>query len=84
MSSLSATSEFASDAGRARFALARGPAFWRSLEELADSEAFQHWLRRQHPQFADEFAVDRRRFLKFLGASLALAGVTACSHPPQD
>jgi molybdopterin-containing oxidoreductase family iron-sulfur binding subunit len=84
MSSLSSTSVFASDAARTRFAVARGPAFWRSLEELADSEAFLRWLRQQHPQFAQELTLDRRRFLKFLGASLALAGVTACSHPPQD
>ena len=83
MSSLSSVPPFASDAARAQFAVARGPAFWRSLEELADSEAFLDWLRQQHPQFAAELTVDRRRFLKFLGASLALAGATACSRPPQ-
>ncbi len=32
---------------------------------------------------ADLLAVDRRGFLRVLGASLALAGVGACSHPPQ-
>ena len=84
MSSLSGNSEFASGVDRAQFALTNGRAFWRSLEELADSQAFQQWLHHQHPQFAHELTVDRRRFLKFIGASLALAGVTACSHPPQD
>jgi molybdopterin-containing oxidoreductase family iron-sulfur binding subunit len=84
MSSLRSTSGFTSVAAYVQSAVARGPEFWRSLEELADSEAFQGWLHQQHPQFAQELTVDRRRFLKFLGASLALAGLTACSRPPQD
>jgi molybdopterin-containing oxidoreductase family iron-sulfur binding subunit len=84
MSSLSSTSGFTSVAAYVPSAVARGPAFWRSLEELADSEAFQGWLHQQHPQFAQELMLDRRRFMKFLGASLALAGLTACSRPPQD
>ncbi len=71
------------DAARARLAAARGPIFWRGLEELADSDGFHHWLREQHPQLADTLKLDRRGFLKFLGASLALAGLAACGRPPQ-
>jgi MoCo/4Fe-4S cofactor protein with predicted Tat translocation signal len=60
-----------------------GRLFWRSLEELADSEGFLTWLRAQHPHIAEALSLDRRGFLKYMGASLALAGVAACTRPPQ-
>ncbi|MEO8809656.1 MAG: TAT-variant-translocated molybdopterin oxidoreductase [Rhodanobacter sp.] len=74
---------FDAQAARQRLADARGPVFWRSLEELSGDEGFQHWLRNQHPQLAQTLEMDRRGFLKLLGASLALAGLAACSSPPQ-
>ncbi|MGA9342392.1 MAG: TAT-variant-translocated molybdopterin oxidoreductase, partial [Rhodanobacteraceae bacterium] len=74
---------FDANAVRNRLASARGPVYWRSLEELAGTEEFRCWLREQHPQLAETLMLDRRGFLKFLGASLALAGLAACSHPPQ-
>src|SRR5690348_325572 len=70
-------------AKRSRLQDVRGPKLWRSLEELADSEGFRAWLRREHPQLADMAPVDRRGFLKIVGASLTLAGLGACSRPPQ-
>ncbi|HXS74409.1 MAG TPA: TAT-variant-translocated molybdopterin oxidoreductase [Rhodanobacteraceae bacterium] len=75
---------FDMDAARARLRDVRGPKLWRSLEELADSEGFRAWLQREHPQFANAAPLDRRGFLKFIGASLALAGLSACSRPPQS
>ncbi|HJU26469.1 MAG TPA: TAT-variant-translocated molybdopterin oxidoreductase, partial [Rhodanobacteraceae bacterium] len=71
------------DAARTRLRDARGPRYWRSLEELADAEGFQAWLKTRFPQLAQAAPLDRRDFLKFVGASMALAGLTACSHPPQ-
>lgn len=68
---------------RARLAGQHGPRFWRSLEELADSEGFRAWLRSEHPGLAEAASLDRRDFLKLLGASLALAGLAGCSHPPE-
>ena len=61
----------------------KGPELWRSLEELGDSPEFQEYLHKEFPRQAAplESAVDRRGFLKFLGASLALAGLTACARP---
>jgi len=60
--------------------------YWRSLEELADTEEFQHWLHREFPEQASEFTdpVGRRQFLRLMGASLALAGVTACTRQPAE
>ncbi|MCX6537658.1 MAG: TAT-variant-translocated molybdopterin oxidoreductase [Acidobacteria bacterium] len=60
--------------------------YWRSLEELADTEEFQHWLHREFPEQASEFTdpVGRRQFLRLMGASLALAGVTACTKQPAE
>jgi molybdopterin-containing oxidoreductase family iron-sulfur binding subunit len=68
---------------RAKLADQRGPRFWRSLEELADSDGFRAWLHSEHPRLAEVASLDRRDFLKLLGASLALAGLAGCSHPPR-
>jgi MoCo/4Fe-4S cofactor protein with predicted Tat translocation signal len=71
---------------RARIAGSRGKEYWRSLEELAGSEAFQESLRREFPSGAEEWneAIDRRHFLRLMGASLALAGLTACTRQPTE
>ncbi len=60
---------------------ASGPDYWRSLEELAGTETFQHYLHREFPENATEMAdpESRRAFLKLMGASLALAGVSGCA-----
>jgi len=61
-----------------------GPEYWRSLEELAGSEEFQEMLHREFPKGASEWldSVSRRGFLKTMGASLALAGLTGCTRMP--
>ena len=68
---------------RAKLADQRGPRFWRALEELADSDGFRAWLRSEHPGLTEVASLDRRDFLKLLAASLALAGLAGCSHPPR-
>ncbi|MBI3472257.1 MAG: TAT-variant-translocated molybdopterin oxidoreductase [Candidatus Solibacter usitatus] len=65
----------------------RGPRYWQSLEELAETEGFQEFLYREFPRQASEWEGDeagRRRFLKLMGASLALAGLTACTRQPDE
>jgi MoCo/4Fe-4S cofactor protein with predicted Tat translocation signal len=61
-----------------------GPEYWRSLEELAGSEEFQEMLHREFPKGASEWldTFSRRGFLKTMGASLALAGLTGCTRMP--
>ena len=63
-----------------------GPEYWRSLEELAGSEAFKDALHREFPKGASEWldTVSRRGFLKVMGASLGLAGMTGCVRLPLE
>jgi MoCo/4Fe-4S cofactor protein with predicted Tat translocation signal len=63
-----------------------GPEFWRSLEELAGTSEFQEMMHREFPKGASEWldAVSRRGFLKLMGASMALAGMTACTKQPLE
>src|SRR5271165_1811335 len=70
----------------ARIAETKGPEFWRSLEELAGSADFQEMMHREFPKGASEWldAVSRRGFLKLMGASLAMAGMTACTKQPLE
>jgi molybdopterin-containing oxidoreductase family iron-sulfur binding subunit len=54
--------------------------FWRSLDELAGTRAFQQLVDREFPQGASEMRdpVTRRKFLTLMGASLALGGLSGC------
>ena len=57
--------------------------FWRSLEQRADTPEFRQFVEREFPAWADEMLepASRRRFLQLMGASMALAGMTACRWP---
>ncbi len=70
---------------RERLAAAKGKEYWRCLEELADSNEFQEILRRDFPRqmSAWDGVLNRRSFLKLMGASLALAGLASCYSPPK-
>jgi len=74
------------DALRARLDNTRGRTYWRSLEALAETPEFKEFLHREFPQHASEWLdpVGRRNFLKLMGASLALAGVSACTRQPTE
>ncbi|MHB8635656.1 MAG: TAT-variant-translocated molybdopterin oxidoreductase [Fimbriimonadaceae bacterium] len=66
------------DAVNAKLRGKRGPAYWRSLEEIAETPEFQAWVDDEFPNRRDLAGLHRRDFLKFMGASLALAGVAGC------
>ena len=75
---------------RARLEGARGRDYWRSLDDLAATPEFRELLQNEFPSQAigwseDENPVEgRRNFLKLMGASLALAGLTACTRQPTE
>jgi MoCo/4Fe-4S cofactor protein with predicted Tat translocation signal len=75
---------------RAKLEGARGREYWRSLDDLASTKDFQELLVREFPQQAIGWSEDedanegRRNFLKLMGASLALAGLTACTRQPTE
>ena len=71
---------------RARLRGAGGRAYWRGLEELADSPDFRAWLERELPRQASGWLpeVDRRDFIRLMGASLALAGLSGCTRQPTE
>jgi MoCo/4Fe-4S cofactor protein with predicted Tat translocation signal len=71
---------------RRRLASLEGRTYWRSLEEAAEAPEFQDYLSREFPEHAATWTdpVGRRQFLKLMGASLALAGVGACTKQPEE
>src|SRR3954466_4258999 len=60
--------------------------FWRTLDEKAGDPVFQERLYNEFPSQIEAITdpVQRRTFLKLMGASLALAGVTACTKQPVE
>jgi MoCo/4Fe-4S cofactor protein with predicted Tat translocation signal len=75
---------------RARLDGARGRDYWRNLDDLASTPEFQDLLEREFPRQSVGWAPDedgvegRRNFMKLAGASLALAGLTACTRQPTE
>ena len=75
---------------RARLEGAHGRDYWRSLDELAATPEFQDLMEREFPRQAVGWSEDedpvkgRRNFLKLMGASLALAGLSACTRQPNE
>jgi molybdopterin-containing oxidoreductase family iron-sulfur binding subunit len=74
---------------RQRLSQSRGKEYWRCLEEFADAEGFKRLVQQEMPRHAAAWAeaLNRRDFLKLMGASLALAGLEACrsaSPAPND
>ncbi|MGE5193755.1 MAG: TAT-variant-translocated molybdopterin oxidoreductase [Deltaproteobacteria bacterium] len=63
-------------------------AYWRSLDERAQSPEFFERLRREFPRQAGEFAdtESRRHFLRLMAASLGLAGIGlgGCLRQPEE
>ncbi|NBS86556.1 MAG: hypothetical protein EBS60_00500 [Verrucomicrobia bacterium] len=65
---------------------AQGRTYWRSLGEYSRTPDFEEWLHREFPAGAAEWDNDplsRRNFIRLMGASLALAGLSlsGCRRP---
>src|SRR5262249_53496373 len=63
-----------------------GRSYWKSLEELARDPAGEELLLRECPEQASFFDAPGggRHFLPLMGASRALAGLTACTRQPEE
>ncbi|MEI7729409.1 MAG: TAT-variant-translocated molybdopterin oxidoreductase [Verrucomicrobiota bacterium] len=65
-----------------------GPAYWRSLDELAEKPEFREWVEREFPAGASEWTdpATRRHFVKIMSASFLLAGLglTGCRRPEEN
>ena len=70
---------------RARIGDTRGKEYWRSLEELSRSEVFDEFFHEEFPRQAAALGagLDRRGFMKLMGASVAFAGLAACQRPAE-
>jgi MoCo/4Fe-4S cofactor protein with predicted Tat translocation signal len=73
---------------RAKLDGKNGKRYWKSLDELADTPAFQELMQEEFPRQASAGewvdAVSRRGFLKVMGASFALAGLAGCTKQPDE
>ncbi len=69
-----------------RIASVWGRDYWRSLSEVIGAEEFQQHLKEEFPDIARPLPDDlnRREFLKLMGASLALAGLSGCTRQPLE
>ena len=69
--------------GQTRFARAL---FWRTLDELADDPSFRERLYNEFPSEIEAITDEttRRTFMKLMGASIALTGLTACTRQPEE
>ena len=65
--------------------MAPKPQQWRSLEQLADTPAFQQFLQTEFGAVSHLAAgPERRQFLRLMAASFALAGLAGCDERPDS
>src|SRR5579862_497631 len=62
------------------------PMYWRSLEELVSTDEFRAFVEDEFPNRTPDWndSASRRRFLRLMGASIALAGASACTKQPKE
>jgi molybdopterin-containing oxidoreductase family iron-sulfur binding subunit len=65
---------------------AKGKNYWRSLQELADTDEFRAQLENEFPGGieAPVDGITRRRFLQVMSASIALTTLAGCRYPSEE
>lgn len=60
--------------------------YWRSIDQLENSEEFQEFMHREFPQSASELpeGISRRRWIQLMGASFSLAAVQGCRWQTEE
>src|SRR4030095_13882388 len=63
-----------------------GKEYWRSVDEFVDAPEFEEVVKREYPVHAKDWdnGVSRRRFVKLMGGTLALAGLSRCVIQPAE
>src|SRR5436190_12308533 len=71
---------------RARLESGGGPRYWQSLAQLGGAKEYRDLLNHEFPYLPGKPVqeVSRREALKFMAASAALAGLTACTKLPPE
>jgi MoCo/4Fe-4S cofactor protein with predicted Tat translocation signal len=71
---------------RTRLEGARDKQLWQSLQQLAETQEYKDFLHHEFPYDPEKTGsgISRRDMLKLMGASAALAGLTACTKLPTE
>jgi len=71
---------------RSKILAQNGKEYWRSVEEFVDAPEFEEFVKQEYPEHAEVWdnSLSRRNFVKVMGASLALAGLSGCVYQPPE
>jgi len=71
---------------RAKLAEGNGRRFWQSLEQLSETKEYREFLENEFPANSEMQAggINRREILKLAVASVAMAGLSACTKLPTE